>query len=1182
MWLTRFAINRPVITAMAFLALAIFGFIAFTKLGRSSNPPGTAFPVVIIQAGYPGASPQEIEKLIIKPIEDQLDGIDNLDQLSATAQEGSGVLVAQFKIDTNLDLAAIDVQRRVDTARVFMPPDLDPPYVFKNGASEPLLTIAVSSKAMSPTELADLVTNRVEPLLKSIPNVETVNVYGAQQREFQVEPDPRRLNGVGATLGDIFGAISANNANLPGGRLLQPTQEASVSVHADIQSASDILAIPLTVPGGANQNLRIGDVASAVDGHAERRSISHYNGLPRLYVELNRNINADEIKSTTIARSQLKTIEAQFPQLKFHEIDAPADYTQASLDGVWQSLFEGIFLTAIVMMLFLHAWRNAVVVLISIPISILSTFIVMNALGFHIDTMSLMGLSLIIGILVDDSIVVLENITRHRDMGEDPVNAAIKGRTEIGSAAIAITMVDVVVFLPIAFLSGIVGKYLKEYGLVVVIATLFSLLVSFTLTPLLAAKWSVKMRSGERPKWLDFFGKTAVNVTLVGSAIVLWLLPWALAHVVGIFIVAVVLLNVFVRHYDDILSFYRTRSLPFSLAHGFFIVFLCATLFLNAVLLLVGGKAASNVDVGVVVLLAVGLLGGFLLRRATKRVDLSARWSADSGRAGRTARVARWAFDSSVNLLRAGVRSLRAFGTDIRMTAATFAIPIALALLMPLLGTINFDFIPNTQTGHINMTVTYPPGTPIATTSRNVDALESAILKIDGIGSVSSTVGRKPNGFGASIGGNYAQLGADTVKNRRNETNKFIAQIRQLGYLVPGGELQVAGENGGGSGAQIFYSFSGPEDAIGPAAEKVAKFLRATPGSVNVQTSAEVAAPRLNVQIDPARASVLGVSPGAAATAARVAIDGAVATKVRSANGLIDVRVQFPSADRNTVEALKNVRVRASSGTLVLLSDLATFAWTKAPTEISRLNRERVVNVTGNIMAGYALGAVTQPLKAALAQPGFLPAGVTPTAQGDSEFLNETLTNMGLALITSFMLVYMLMVILYGSFLEPFIVMFSVPLAVIGALMMLAFMHRIQPESGQSLNIISMLGIIMLFGLVAKNGILLVDYSNTLVKRGMRVGDAVIAAANTRFRPIVMTTSAMVFGMLPLALGFAEGAEWRQAMGTVIIGGLISSLVLTLFLVPMVYNTWMGALERYADRRAVAQELAHAEPVAAK
>jgi multidrug efflux pump subunit AcrB len=1176
-WLTRFAISRPVITSMVFIALAIFGTVAFFKIGRSSNPPGTDFPVVVVYSVYPGASPQEMERLIVKPIEDQVDSIDNLDQLSATCQEGVATIIAQFKLGTNLDIAAINVQSAVDASRVYLPVDLDPPSVYKNGASQPLLDLAISSKSMTDTQLADFANNRLEPILKAIPNVQEVDIYGASDREFHVEPIPERLLGANATLGDVFAAVAANNLNLPGGLMRQRTQETSVSVHAEVNSAQDLLGIPLPVPGNSNKALKIGDVAYAYDSHVEPTSISHYNGQPRVYIELDRNINADEIKTTQVARQYVKQIAAQFPEVTFSEIDAPADYTQKSLNGVWQSLIEGIVLTMLVMLLFLHSMRNSIVIMIAIPTSILSTFVLMNMFGFHLDTMSLMALSLIIGILVDDSIVVLENITRHRDLGEEPIDAAINGRTEIGGAAVAITMVDVVVFLPIAFLPGIVGAYLREFGAVIVIATLFSLLVSFTLTPLLAAKWSVIKRSRTRPAWMDALATLKVNLMLCGAAVLAYFIPWPLPElreILPIMIGAVLLLNLFVQRYERILTWYRTKALPYALEHGLFVVFVCTVLVLNSLTLAMGaGMTTVTLDVLILILAAVWHVIGAILRRRVPAERLAYRWSPSPNGHGRGAMLIRRGGDVLRNAPRTVVRWFYAIGRSRRLTLATFALPALLAVVLPLLGPINFDFVPQIQTGEIDMTVTYPPGTPLQTTAKYVNALEDAVMKIDGIKSVSSTVGRKPQGWSSAIGDNYARLNAQTLPERRHDTYKLIDQIRKLSYLVPGGVFEVSGDNGGGSGASIFYSISGPQDEIGQAAEKIAKYLRDTPGSVNVETSNEAAAPRLNVNVDAQKAEVLGVAPADAANAARLAIDGAVATRVRTENSLVDVRVQFPLADRKTVDELRDVRVRAQDGTLVPLADIADFQWTKAPLQIKRLNRQRVVDVYGGTLPGYSLGAVTGPLERALHTPGFLPPGVQLTAQGDTQYMNETMANMGVALLTSFMLVYMLMVILYGSFVEPLIVMFCVPLAIIGALVGLSFMHLVEPNAGQSLNIISMIGIIMLFGLVAKNGILLVDYSNTLCRRGMRVRDAVLQAASTRFRPILMTTCAMIFGMLPLALGFAEGGEWRQAMGTVIIGGLLSSLILTLFLVPMIYETWMGFFERRGDQRAVAAEM---------
>jgi HAE1 family hydrophobic/amphiphilic exporter-1 len=604
------------------------------------------------------------------------------------------------------------------------------------------------------------------------------------------------------------------------------------------------------------------------------------------------------------------------------------------------------------------------------------------------------------------------------------------------------------------------------------------------------------------------------------------------------------------------------------------VVYVCAVLVVNALTLAAGaGTTTIAVNVMFVALAAIWHGIGWLVRQNVPREKLELRGRGLPRSRPLAARAGNLAAGLGINAIRLVGQWFYATGRGLRLTAITFALPVVLAIGLPMLGAIDFDFVPAVQTGSIEMTVTYPPGTPLLVTEKYVSQLEDAIMKVDGIKSVSSTVGRKPEGWGNAIGDNYARLNAETLPDRRKQTYSIIDKIRKLGYLVPGGSFQVAGDSGGGSGAPIFYSLSGPEDSIGPAAEKVAQYLRDTPGSVNVETSNELAAPRLNVNVDAAKAEVLGVAPADAAAVARFAVDGAVATKVRTENGLVDVRVQFPLADRSTVDELKAVRVRAQDGTIVPLADIANFDWTKAPVQIQRLNRQRVVNVYGGVLPGYSLGAVTGPLEKKLHGPGFLPEGVALTAQGDTQFMMETLTNMGIALITSFMLVYMLMVILYGSFVEPLIVMFSVPLAIIGALVGLAFMHLVEPQAGQSLNIISMIGIVMLFGLVSKNGILLVDYSNRLCRRGMRVRDAVVQAAATRFRPILMTTCAMIFGMLPLSLGFAEGGEWRQAMGTVIIGGLASSLILTLFLVPMIYNTWIGWAERRADHRAIEAEM---------
>jgi len=1101
MWLTRFSIQRPIIVAMFFIALAVYGAISYTKLGKS-NQPNVQFPIVIVQASYPGASPTEMEKLVIKPIEDQLDGIQHLDSLSASAQEGVAVVVVQFALDTNLDFSAIDVQRRVDTARVYMPTDLDPPVVEKNGADQSVLTYALSSKSLSGPALADLVNDRILAEVKAIPNVSGADVYGEPGREIQVRPDPLKLMAIGATLPDIFSAISQNNSNLPGGRIDSPTQETSVSVHADIIHASDILGIPLNIPGGAQRSLTVGGVASVTDGHVERRTVARFNGRDAVLMDINRTVTSDEIESTKVARAAMKDIIAKYPQIAFKEVYAPADYTQASLNGVFQSLFEGIVLTAIVLMLFLHAWRNAVVVMIAIPSSLLATFIVMRVLNFTLDNVSLMALSLIIGILVDDSIVVLENITRHRDMGQGPTDAALSGRTEIGGAAIAITLVDVVVFFPLAFLSGFVGKYFVEFGIVVVTATLFSLFVSFTLTPMLAARWSVLNRSVAPPIYLAWFQ----------------------------------------TGFDRLARWYRDTALSMAFRHRWMVFLACVLAVVNAITL-AAGAGGLFFAAGLDVVCAVVTLGWMILGRSLPSNGL------------RMSRV------------RLPVAPVHA-----RASIAAIGGCLALGALMFTLGATNSglqsEFVPSTQQGQISGTITYPTGTPLGITVAALDRIESRSISTPFVDSVRTTAGRKPSGYGQTTGGFVGVFTVTLDKDHRAATNDTIAVLRKsLIPLAPGALVTVSERGGGGSGSPINYTLSGPDDQIDLAADKLAKFIRSIPGTTNVQTGAESDAPRLNIQIDAARAAVLGVSPGAAATAARVAVGGAVATRVRTSTGLVDVRVEYPDATKNSIDEINRIPVRASDGSLVPLSSVATFTLTKAPTKISRMSRERIAQVSGDIdhSTKATLGDIAGKVDAMIKTPGFLPPGVTTGSQGDTKFFGEFISSMTVSIVVSFALVYMLMVVLYSNFGTPLVIMFAIPVAIIGALFGLKI-------AGQTLNLFSIIGLIMLFGLVAKNGILLVDYANTLRKRGMRSVEAMTTAAGTRLRPILMTTAAMIFGMLPLALGLAEGGEIRRSMGVVLIGGLTSSLVLTLFLVPIAYTGYMRWIERRDDRKALREE----------
>jgi HAE1 family hydrophobic/amphiphilic exporter-1 len=1082
MWLTRFAIRQPTIITLFFLAVALFGTIGYFQMGVNVNPPVT-FPAVAVFAAYPGASPQEIERLVVRPIEDQLQNVRHVEKIFARAQEGSGTIFVQLKLGANVDFAATDVQQAVDAARINLPSDLDPPVVTKEDPNaQPILTEYLTSTKLSPVELSNLVENEVVPALKSVHGVGFINVSGEFVRQVDIHPDLARLQMLGATPLDVVTSVGQGNVSMPGGRLDEAFREATVGVRADITDPAQIAQLPLAVPNASPNQIKIGDVAKVLDTYEDHRRTSDINGQPAIVLNVAHDSDADTQRTTQAVRDAFKGLAVKYPDARFNELSADEDFLHEAVNGVMSNLFEGVLLTALVLLLFLHVMRSAAVVMIAIPTSILATFLVMWMLGFSIDLLSLMGLSLTIGILVDDSIVVIENITRHREMGKPAEEAAITGRSEIGNAAIAITLVDVVVFTPIAFMGGIVGQFLREYGLVIVTATLFSLLVSFTLTPLLSAHWALV----RKPKQTTLSQRVIMTTLAIVAAVSLL---GVLARVAGMLsdslLVALLMLtfgigvlvlayNHFNGWFDGLRTYYHDTLLPSALRHPYLVGF--------------------------------GSLGLVLV-----------------------------------------------------------SIVVAVALVPT-------EFQPDTEYGSASASLTYPVGTPIDVTSAGAERMATELRKRDDVREVVVNVGADTNDV---TGGYVANLQVNLKPDRRHDQHIVVDLMRHMGYLVPGAYINAGGEGG----AQLVYTLLGTPEQLYPTADKLVAFIKKIPNTIDVVATSEIVGPRLEIDIDRAKAAALGVSPQAAALTARAAVGGVIATKLRTEAGLVNAVVQLTPATRNDYRNLTYVPVRAQDGMLVPLVDVATFRWITEPPTLRRQDRQRIVRVFADTIGGAPIGPIDAKVQAILKQPGFLPQGVRVEAFGEAEFLGDTMTKIGIALVTSFVLIYMLLVILYRSYLEPFIIMLSIPVALIGALGILIVsnvIHMVLPDvrwfAGQTLNIFSMLGIVMLMGLVAKNGILLVDYANTLHVRGLALVDAIRESAMVRFRPIMMTTAAMIVGMTPLALGFTEGAEFRKSMGTVIIGGLTSSLLLTLFLVPVMYVVFVGAAERM-QQRALARRL---------
>ena len=1049
MWLTRFAIKNPTIITLFFIAIALFGLVGYMSMGQNIDP-NVQIPVVVVESAYAGASPEEMERLVVRPIEDELQNVAHLDHVDARVEEGSADITVEFKLGTDVNFAATDVQQAVDQARINLPSDLNPPIVTKADVNgDPIILEGVTTSSMSPVGMADLINNEIVPFLRGVHGVSAATAGGTYDRQVTIEPELGRLQALGGTLDDVVTSVGAGNVSFPGGRLDQPYQEATVGVRADITDPKQIARLPLAIPGQPSGMVRVGDVATVVDAYQDHRIASSLDGRDAIVMQVVKDADADTKSTTAAVRDAFKQLQAKYPQLHFTELNADYDFMHDSINGVLQNLFEGILLTALVLLFFLHVWRSALVVMIAIPTSLLATFLVMWVMGFTIDVLSLMGLSLTVGILVDDSIVVIENITRHRSMGKPPDEAAITGRTEIGAAAIAITLVDVVVFTPIAFMGGIVGEFLREFALVIVVATLFSLIVSFTLTPLLAAKWALLRRPSDPTALRPSDGRPSLTRMLAGPV------------------------GAFLRWFERLRTAYHDGALPWALKHPYLVFF------------------------------------------------------------------GSWGL-------------------------------VFVAIAMLAAQTVPAEFQPTTDWGFAIVQLTYPPGTPIETTEAAVLRAEPKLDSMVGVRSVSATVGQKSG----TIGGNVAELYVTMDPAKRHDEDQVVNDAETaLAPLTPGARIDALHGDTGGQ-APIQYNLAGPPDLVQAAADKLKALIQKNPVATEAQTSTQIAGPRMEISIDRDRASLLHVSPEGAALAARAAIGGTIATKLRLTEGLVDAVVQLPPSTRNSQDQLESVLVRSDSGQLVPLSDVATFHWTKEPSELIRRDRQRIVSVTASTKNGAPIGSVTTQIDKALATPGFLPAGVTTETQGDTQLLGETITKIGIALGTSFMLIYMLLVVLYRNYLTPIVMMVSLPVAFIGVVGILSFanaIHAIFPDwlffRGQTLNIFSMLGIVMLMGLVAKNGILLVDYANTMRARGLELHEAIRESAVIRFRPIVMTTMSMIFGMLPLALGLTEGAEFRKALGTVIIGGLTSSLFLTLFLVPVVYVWLVGFADRIGRAR---------------
>ena len=1031
---TRLAITRAGATSAIFLALAIAGYFAFRGLPINQFP-SVDIPVVAITTIYPGANPKEMETQVTRPIEDAVAGLSNVKTITSVSGQGFSSVVIEFSESADSKTIAQDTERRVGGPAGQFPTGANRPTVTKiNFDQAAVMQVAVADNTLAPEQLYRVAKEQVLPRIEQINGVSQVELVGGRKDEVRVAIDPGRLAAYGLSLAQLQGALASANASIPGGSITQGPRQFELEVTGLYKSAEDLARV-VVAPGP----VRLGDLGTVTVGATELTQTTRVNGKQAILIAIGQQSGSNLTDVTDGVRAAMPSIAASLPTTS--DLIVVQDKTpsvRASITGIQEELIFAVVLTSIILLLFLHNVRAAGIVLLSIPTTLLTTFIIMQFLGFSLNFLSMLGLTLTIGILVDDSIVVLENIMRHLARGERPVRAALMGRAEIGLAAVAITLVDVVVFAPTGLVSGVIGGFFKEFGFTIAGATLVSLLVSFTLTPLLAARI---MKSGGE--------KDAGLLGRFGA----WWDGW---------------FESFEERYRELL-----------------------------------------------------------------------RWA-----------LGHWTL------------SLRRFRLRIGHSVVVIAVAVASIVVggaLVVTGAIPVEFVPASDEGYFQVKTEAPPGTSIEAHDAAMMQIEQILMTIPEVKTVTASVGVSSGGLISSGSTGQARYGSVTVEvlrlhDRHRSVFEIIDEARGMLTGVAGIQPKVgvlAGGPGGGI-APVAIRLTGPEfETLSELANQVQASLEQSPRLVNVANGAPVGQPQLRVEVDQARAAELGVNSASLGLLVRTAFAGSVATKFQRPDGTLqDVRIQLEGAARQDISTVGDLPVQTALGTTVKLSQVATITQTSGPTQINHYNRLRVVNVNASLEIGYSLSEVQPDVQAAIDNL-VLPPGYFASAGGDSQNQAEAFGQLFMALGASVLLAYLLMAVLYNSLLDPLVILFSLPVAFGGAMVGLwVFQYEF--------SVFSMIGLILLVGLAIKNGILLVDRTNQNRERGLSMHDALLEAGPARLRAIIMTSLTIAIALLPTAFQLGEGSELRAPLAATVIGGIISSTLLTLVFVPVMYTLLNG------------------------
>ena len=1013
--ITRFSIQRPVGITMIILFFVVLGLFSLHLIGVELLPALNS-PYVTVSVTYSGAGPKEIEQQVLKPLEDSLSSLSNLKTMTANASSERGFIVLEFDYKTNADYASIEATKLVNAVRKNLPDDIDEPVVRKRDENAaPIMEISVTS----PHSLSDMYSkadNAFSETLSRANGVSDISVFGGRTKEIAVEVDKDKLQYFKLSLAQIVTLIKGENTLLPSGSVYTDKTISDVKLDSQYKGPAEMEKLYLNSASGGTIPLTELATVTAQDQRVNR--YSRTNGEDSISLTVYKNSDANVVSTAEGTLKQLAALQKEYPDYTFTVVSNSADYVNRSLHNTFGTVVEGLITTSLVLFFFLRGWRSTVAVMVAIPTSLISTFFVMYIAGFTFNMMSLMGMALCIGILVDDSIVVLENIHRHMHMGKEARIAAEDGRTEIGMAAIAITLCDVVVFLPIAFMTGMTGQFFRQFGLTIVFATLFSMFVSFTLTPMLASRlFKNGLTEPIGPVWtrMDNLEK------------------WAISH------------------YES--------ALRWSLGHAKKVFSVVAVVFFAAV-----------------ALVPTGIIGA--------------------------------------------------------------------------------EYMPKTDESNFRVYLILPEGQNLEQTDLALRKLEQYVLSIPEIKYCLASAGTPSPNYG-----NLSVTIADRKDRSRSiwqitdDVRRYARQnITEGSVMVSETQSSIAGvSNSGGrgrpSGSPLQIELrSYNMDNLVDVSYKVQEILGKTNGITDITSTYTEGMPELQPVVDRDKLKFYGIGVTNVTSALTSAISG------KKAGSLVDdpnndgrdtdIYVRLKGSEAFTASDLRTIPV--SSGTQsILLGQVADIKEGVGPTLIRRVNKQRAIAISANI-ANRPLNEVVQELKTTFAAEKYSDQGIEIEFKGQASSMMDTFKDLGQALALSLVLIYILLAILYESFSTPFIRMFSLPLGLIGSFIFLAITRN-------TINLYSLIGILVMDGLVAKNGTLLLDYTLTLMHQGQSAYDALIEAGKTRLKPIFMTSLTMVVGMLPTALSITEGTETRVSMAWVIIGGLLSSTIFTLIIIPIIF-----------------------------